>query len=107
MLLHEAMDARTFPRLEAKLQAFEGGLFKAHVWLNSSIDRMRALGLLSEHSQWALASEQVYNMFMKAYLESYRLDVAVSGYEWWLGFDWLAANNGMHFIRVPGSTVFE
>ena len=32
---------------------------------------------------------------MKSYLESYRLDPAVSGYEWWLGFDWIAASNGI------------
>lgn len=81
MLMHEAMDARTFPRLESNLQAFEGGLLKAGMWLNSSIARMRALGLLGESTRWALASERTYTMFMKAYLESYRLDPAVSGYE--------------------------
>ena len=81
MLMHEAMDARTFPRLESNLQAFEGGMLKAGVWLNSSIARMRALGLLGEASRWALASERAYNMFMKAFLEGYRLDPAVSGYE--------------------------
>ena len=86
MMLHEAMDARTFPRLESKWQAFEGGMLKASVWLNSSIDRMRALGLLGENDRWALASEKTYNQQMKAYLENYRLDPAVSGYEWWLGF---------------------
>ena len=31
MLLHEAMDARTFPRLLSNLEAFEGGMFKAGV----------------------------------------------------------------------------
>ena len=56
---------------------------------------MRALGLLEEHELWALASEKVYSMFQKAYLENYRLDAAVSGYEWWLGFDWIAASNGI------------
>ena len=81
MLLHEAFDARTFPRLESNLQAFEGGMLKAGAWLNGSIDRMRALGLLAENADWALASEKRYNLHMKTYLESYRLDPAVSGYE--------------------------
>ena len=65
------------------------------MWCNDSIVRMRALGLLAEHELWALASEKVYSMFQKAYLENYRLDAAVSGYEWWLGFDWIAASNGI------------
>jgi hypothetical protein len=95
MLLHEAFDARTFPRLESNLQAFEGGMLKAGAWLNGSIDRMRVLGLLAENADWALASEKRYNLHMKTYLESYRLDPAVSGYEWWLGFDWIAASNGL------------
>ena len=95
MLLHEAFDARTFPRLESNLRAFEGGMLKAGAWLNSSIDRMRVLGLLAETDDWALASEKRYNLHMKTYLESYRLDPAVSGYEWWLGFDWIAASNGL------------
>ena len=70
MLLHEAFDARTFPRLESNLQAFEGGMLKAGKWLNGSIERMRALGLLEENAAWALASEKRYNLHMKTYLES-------------------------------------
>jgi hypothetical protein len=81
MLLHEAFDARTFPRLESNLQSFEGGMLKAGAGLNGSIDKMRALGLLAENADWALASEKRYNLHMKTYLESYRLDPAVSGYE--------------------------
>ena len=30
------------------------------------------------------ASEREYTMWLKAYMEAYRLDNAVSGYEWWL-----------------------
>ena len=107
MLLHEAFDARTFPRLESNLQAFEGGMLKAGKWLNGSIERMRTLGVLEENAAWALASEKRYNLHMKTYLESCaplhrsicfsadadrrgctdRLDPAVSGYEWWLVCD--------------------
>ena len=84
MLLHEAMDARTFPRLQSNLESFQGpsAMLKAGMWYNSSIERMRALGLLEENDRWALASEKAYGMFQKAFLENYRLDPAVSGYEW-------------------------
>eukprot|EP01050_Picozoa_sp_SAG11_P014751 SAG11_NODE_1848_length_4170_cov_1.679931_4_plen_138_part_00 len=84
MLLHEAMDARTFPRLESNLESFGGPdkMLKAGMWYNSSIERMRALGLLEENDRWALASEKAYSMFQKSYLENFRLDPAVSGYEW-------------------------
>ena len=84
MLLHEAMDARTFPRLQSNLESFQGpsAMLKAGMWYNSSIERMRARGLLEENDRWALASEKAYGMFQKAFLENYRLDPAVSGYEW-------------------------
>eukprot|EP01050_Picozoa_sp_SAG11_P034252 SAG11_NODE_12019_length_726_cov_0.711324_1_plen_160_part_01 len=34
-------------------------------------------------------------MRLKNFVESYRLDNAVSGFEWWLGFDWLGSSNGI------------
>ena len=67
MLLHEAFDARTFPRLESNLQAFAGGMLKAGAWLNSSINQMSKLGLLEENADWALASEKLYvNISLRA-----------------------------------------
>jgi hypothetical protein len=95
-ILHEAYDGRTFPRLLTNLAAYEvGGMFKANVWLNSSIDKMQQLGLLEENDLWSLASELEYTMRLKNFVESYRLDNAVSGFEWWLGFDWLGSSNGI------------
>ena len=82
MLLHEAMDARTFPRLEESLQSFDGGIVNAELVFGASVSKMRALGLLEENDRWADATEQAYTMFLKSYLEAYRLDAAVSGYEW-------------------------
>ena len=93
-VMHEAYDARTFPRLLSNLEAFSepGGLYDAGVWLNTSINKMKDLGLLEENDKWSLASEREYTMWLKSFIESYRLDNAVSGYEWWLGFDWLGAH---------------
>ena len=82
-LMHEVYDARTFPRLEANLAAFHaggnGGVVKAGVWLNGSIARLQQLGLLHENDVWSLASEREYSMWLKAFIEAYRLDNAVSG----------------------------
>ena len=36
-----------------------------------------------------------YTKRLKAYIESYRTDDAISGYEHWLGFDWFGASNGI------------
>ena len=95
-VLHEAYDGRTFPRLLTNLEAYKvGGIFKAEVWLNSSIDKMQQLGLLEENELWSLASELEYTMRLKNFVESYRLDNAVSGFEFWLGFDWLGSSNGI------------
>ena len=94
-LMHESYDARTFPRLQNNLESYSGGLYNASVWLATSIARMEQLGLLEENEQWSVASERVYTMWLKAFIESFRLDNAVSGYEWWLGFDWLGASNGI------------
>ena len=95
MMLHEAIDARTFPRIQSNMEAFEGGLLKAGVIYNQTIAQLRKLGLWGESDRWALASEKAYNMFMKSYIENYRADPAISGYEWWLGFDFLASSNGI------------
>ena len=95
-ILHEAYDGRTFPRLLTNLEAYTvGGMFKADVWLNSSIEKMQQLGLLQQNDLWSLASELEYTMRLKSFVESYRLDNAVSGFEWWLGFDWLGSSNGI------------
>jgi hypothetical protein len=95
-IMHESYDARTFPRLLGNLAAYsEGKLFNASVWLATSISQMRRLGLLEENELWSVASEREYTMWLKAFVESFRLDNAVSGYEWWLGFDWLGASNGV------------
>ena len=94
-VMHESYDARTFPRLQSNLESYSGGLYNASVWLATSIARMEQLGLLEENEQWSVASERVYTMWLKAFIESFRLDNAVSGYEWWLGFDWLGASNGI------------
>ena len=95
MVLHEAVDARTFPRIQSNMAAFEGGLLKAGVIYNQTIARLREIGLWEESDRWALASEKAYSMFMKSYVENYRADPALSGYEWWLGFDFLASSNGI------------
>ena len=95
LILHEAVDARTFPRIKSTMQAFEGGLLKAGVIYNQTILRLRELGLWDESDRWALASEKAYSMFMKSYIENYRADPAISGYEWWLGFDYVASSNGV------------
>lgn len=81
MLLHEAVDARTFPRLEASLQAYEGSTIKAEVIYSQSINRMQTLGLLNESDRWAEASEMLYSLILKALIENYRFDPAISGYE--------------------------
>ena len=57
MMLHEAIDARTFPRIQSNLEAFEGGLLKAGVIYNQTIAQLRKLGLWGESDRWALASE--------------------------------------------------
>ena len=41
---------------------------------------MASLGLLDENADWALATERLYTLQMKRFLENYRLDPAVSGY---------------------------
>ena len=91
----QAYDGRTFPRLEVNQEACIGGAFTAGNWLNGSIGRLRELGLLEENAAWSLASEREYSQWMKIYMECHRLDNGVSGYEWWLGFDWIAASNGI------------
>lgn len=78
-VMHESYDARTFPRLLGNRDAYAGGLFKADVWLNTSIQKMETLGLLDENELWSVASEREYTMWLKAYIESFRLDNAVSG----------------------------
>ena len=45
----------------------------ASVWLATSIARMEQLGLLEENEQWSMASERVYTMWLKAFIESFRL----------------------------------
>jgi hypothetical protein len=60
-----------------------------------SIDKMRDLGLLEENGRWADATERAYTMYMKAFLENYRLDPAVSGYEWWLAWTYLGGSSGI------------
>ena len=60
MLLHEAMDARTFPRLQQSLQSFEGGIVDARAVFQPSIDKMRALGVSTENGRWAGATERAY-----------------------------------------------
>ena len=95
MLLHEAFDSRTFPRLNESLQSYEGGLVDVRPTFLPSINKMRALGLYEENDRWADATEAAYTMYMKAYIENYRLDPAVSGYEWWLAWTYLGGSSGI------------
>ena len=102
---HEAMDARTFPRLQESQDSFAGGIVDVESIFGPSINKMRALGLFEENDQWAEASERAYSMYTKrcglvwclldfcacvnraanqnvpmvSYLENYRRDAAVSG----------------------------
>ena len=71
------------------------GPIKAEVVYAPSITRMTSLGLLDESDRWAEASEKLYSLILKSLIENYRADPAVSGYEWWLGFDYFAASNGI------------
>ena len=95
MLLHEAFDSRTFPRLNESMQSYEGGLVDVGPTFLPSINKMRALGLYEENDRWADATEAAYTMYMKAYIENYRLDPAVSGYEWWLAWTYLGGSSGI------------
>ena len=77
------------------VRRYSNRLFNASVWLATSIQQMRQLGLLGENELWSVASERSYTVWLKVFIECFRLDNAVSGYEWWLGFDWLGASNGI------------
>ena len=95
-LLHEAVDARNFPRLEANAEAFANSNIKGdQLWYAQSIAKMRDLGLLAENAAWSTASERYYTQVLKAFFENYHLDATTSGYELWLTWDWYAASNGM------------
>ena len=60
LILHEAVDARTFPRIQSNIEAFEGGLLKVGVIYNETVTRMQEIGLWNESERWALASEKAY-----------------------------------------------
>lgn len=95
MILHEAMDARTFPRLQQSLDSYKGGIVDVTSIYTPAINKMRALGLYEENDRWADATEWAYTMYLKAYIENYRLDPAVSGYEWWLVWTYLGGSSGI------------
>ena len=63
--------------------------------VRTSDDVIASEGLYAENSAWSLASEREYTQWLKLYMECYRKDNLVSGYEWWVGFDWIAASNGI------------
>ena len=95
-LLHEAVDARNFPRLEANAEAYANSNIKGdQLWYAQSIAKMRDLGLLAENAAWSTASERYYTQVLKTFFENYHLDATTSGYELWLTWDWYAASNGM------------
>lgn len=95
-LLHESVDARNFPRLEANSESYENSNIKGdEIWYADSIRRMRDLGLLAENDLWSTASERYYTQVLKVLFENYHLDITTSGYELWLAWDWFAASNGV------------
>jgi hypothetical protein len=95
-LLHEAVDARNFPRLEVNAESYANSNIKGdELWYAQSIEKMRSLGLLEENAAWSTASERYYTQVLKTFFENYHLDGTTSGYELWLTWDWFAASNGM------------
>ena len=68
MILHEAMDARTFPRLQESLDSYEGGIVDVGAIYTPAINKMSGLGLYEENDRWAEATERAYTMYLKAYL---------------------------------------
>ena len=79
-ILHEAYDGRTFPRLQAKIDAYAGSATKPWMWVNGSVEKMHELGLWDENDLWSLASEREYSQWIKIFMECYRKDNLVSGY---------------------------
>ena len=95
MVIHEAMDARTFPRLQESLQSFEGGLVDVEPIFLPSISKMRALRLYERTAARLTPAERTYTMYLKAFIENYRLGPVVSGYEWWLAWTILGGSSGI------------
>ena len=87
-LLHEAVDARNFLRLEVNAESYANSNIKGdQLWYAQSIEKMRDLGLLAENSAWSTASERYYSQVLKTFFENYHLDATTSGYELWLTWD--------------------
>mmetsp|Transcript_104058 Transcript_104058/g.190592 ORF Transcript_104058/g.190592 Transcript_104058/m.190592 type:complete len:1211 (-) Transcript_104058:50-3682(-) len=97
-LIHEGADQRAFPRLQEQTDALSDGPMRPMVMalFDEPIKDMARLGLLAENEMWAIASEKLYTLTMKTYLENWLLDAATSGFEWWTGFDWFATANGLY-----------
>ena len=65
MVIHEAMDARTFPRLQESLQSFEGGLVDVEPIFLPSISKMRTLGLYERTAAALTPTERTYTMYLR------------------------------------------
>ena len=74
--MHESVDARNFPRLEANSESYKNSNIKGdEIWYADSIRRMRDLGLLAENDLWSTASERYYTQVLKVLFENYHLDI--------------------------------
>ena len=56
---------------------------------------VQALGLESELDDWMVTSTEHAYAAWKVTVEYLRLAAYVSGYEWWLAYDWAPVNNGL------------